>query len=212
MEQIKRNAISETAGILAERLNILNSQNYVKQSDISTELGISETMYNKYRRGKAVPKGETLMLIAKHFGVTTDYLLGLSNTQSVKVDIQNACKVTGLSGEAIDGLEYVRKYYPMYLPAMNSIISSDYFINILSAIEAVKNCSKYPHDIQSDFVSKRSSELGTVYSHIKDNPIAKDTAIVMTDIGLSPMALAEANLNKYITFAIEEIKKGDNNG
>jgi transcriptional regulator with XRE-family HTH domain len=49
-------------------------------------------------------KIETLMNYAKFYGVSTDYLLGLTDEPSPDITIQGASKLTGLSGEVLDVL------------------------------------------------------------------------------------------------------------
>lgn len=44
---------------------------------------------------------KTLVMLANHFGVSTDYLLGLSDCRSVDPDIASAIKTTGLDEKSI---------------------------------------------------------------------------------------------------------------
>lgn len=55
----------------------------------------------RWENGARDLKREHIIAIAQHFNVSTDYLLGLSDIQTTDTDIQNACKVTGLSECAI---------------------------------------------------------------------------------------------------------------
>src|SRR5574344_578997 len=58
----------------------------------------------RWENGSRDLKREYIIAIARHFNVSTDYLLGLSDAPSVNLDIQNACKVTGLSEKAVQNL------------------------------------------------------------------------------------------------------------
>lgn len=60
----------------------------------------------RWENGSRDLKREHIIAIAKHFDVSTDYLLGLSNNSTTDPDIKNACKVTGLSEKAINRLSY----------------------------------------------------------------------------------------------------------
>lgn len=55
----------------------------------------------RWENGARDLKREHIIAIAQHFNVSTDYLLGLSDIQTTDTDIQNACKVTGLSEPAV---------------------------------------------------------------------------------------------------------------
>ena len=49
----------------------------------------------------------TVKKLAQHYGVSADYLLGISDTPSTKEDIQTACKTTGLSTSVIEWLKTI---------------------------------------------------------------------------------------------------------
>lgn len=61
----------------SERLCFLMNERKVKVSDFADKIGRErQTIYN-YRTGKTEPNVSDICLIAKYFGVTTDYLLGV---------------------------------------------------------------------------------------------------------------------------------------
>jgi hypothetical protein len=45
----------------------------------SREMGVSDTAIRNYYRGKTIPRIEILYAIAYYYGVTADYLVGLSD-------------------------------------------------------------------------------------------------------------------------------------
>ena len=47
---------------------------------LSELCGLSKNMIAVYERGEADPSAATLCLLADHFGVSTDYLLGRTNS------------------------------------------------------------------------------------------------------------------------------------
>lgn len=63
----------------------------------------------RWENGSRDLKREHIIAIAKHFNVSTDYLLGLSDNPSVDPDIQNACSITGLSKKSIDKLKLMKQ-------------------------------------------------------------------------------------------------------
>lgn len=52
---------------------------------------------------------QSIITLAEHYGVSADYLLGLSDTPSIADDSKIASKVTGLTGRAIDRLRWIMK-------------------------------------------------------------------------------------------------------
>ena len=67
-------------------------------------MGCSIQAVNQYKLGISRPSLENLCKIADFYGVSTDYLLGLTDVPSVDPQIQIAHKVTGLSEDAIHQL------------------------------------------------------------------------------------------------------------
>ena len=61
----------------SERLCILMAERKVNGKEIAKEIGRQrQTIYN-YKTGKTEPNITDILCIAKYFGVTTDYLLGI---------------------------------------------------------------------------------------------------------------------------------------
>lgn len=66
-------------------LKTLRKNNGLTQSDLGRRVGLSKAVVSKYETGIGYPNFETLIRIAKYFGVTTDYLLGEENVKTVDV-------------------------------------------------------------------------------------------------------------------------------
>ena len=61
---------------LAKVLKTLRKEHKQTQKDMAELLGCTERHYQKIEYGKVNLPATTLILLADHFGVTTDYLLG----------------------------------------------------------------------------------------------------------------------------------------
>ena len=48
-----------------------------------------------------------IIKIAKHYGTTTDYLLGATDNKTIDITIQNISKYTGLNEESISFLNTI---------------------------------------------------------------------------------------------------------
>lgn len=55
--------------------DLINSSGKM-QKDISKELGVSKQKITKWKKGYVEPSLDDIILIARYFQVTTDYLLG----------------------------------------------------------------------------------------------------------------------------------------
>ena len=60
------------------RIRNLREDHDETQTEIATLLETSQTLYSRYELGKTELPIRHLIKLAKHYGVTTDYILGLS--------------------------------------------------------------------------------------------------------------------------------------
>lgn len=79
---------------------------YKSGNQLAKDLGLTPQSVNQYRNGEAVPRIETLLDMANYFGVSVDYLLGRTEIKSPSADVQTAVKITGLSEEAVNILDF----------------------------------------------------------------------------------------------------------
>ena len=94
----------------------------------------------RWENGSRDLKREYIIALASHFNVSTDYLLGLSDVQSVNEDIKIACKVTGLSEKAIEHLSDMQ-YCDFNMPSsytrveiIEQIVLSGHFRKLLNTL------------------------------------------------------------------------------
>lgn len=62
-----------------QRIRDLREDNDLKQKEIAAILGIDQRVYSNYEIGKREIPIHLLIILAKHYNVSTDYLLGLTN-------------------------------------------------------------------------------------------------------------------------------------
>lgn len=72
---------AKMAKIFSIRLKMLRQLRNLSLEDLASELGISRQSIVYYSMGDRLPSIPILVAIAKLFGTSTDYLLGLSNTK-----------------------------------------------------------------------------------------------------------------------------------
>lgn len=68
--------------MFSERIIRLRKETNMTQSELAKKLGIPRTTYSNYENGNRQPDYETLQKIANYFGVSSDYLIGMSDTSS----------------------------------------------------------------------------------------------------------------------------------
>lgn len=77
-----------------ENLKKLRTARSLTQKDFGSHVGLSKAVVSKYENGLGYPTFDVLIRIASFFGVTTDYLLGVSGAKTVDV--------SGLSDSQVD--------------------------------------------------------------------------------------------------------------
>ena len=63
----------------AERLKELRSEKNVGQVELSVKIGVSKGIISMWENGLREPKLSNLISLAEYFGVSLDYLAGLSD-------------------------------------------------------------------------------------------------------------------------------------
>lgn len=69
--------------ILAERLRKLRKKKKESQEHISEVLGYKKGTYGTYENARYLPDAYTIRELAKYYNVSSDYLLGLSDTPNL---------------------------------------------------------------------------------------------------------------------------------
>mgnify|MGYP000065473836 FL=1 len=64
-------------------LKALRIQNNMTQAQLAQQLGLTKSVISAYETGLRMPSYDVLILIARKFKVTTDYLLGIENKRDI---------------------------------------------------------------------------------------------------------------------------------
>lgn len=65
--------------IFAERLKDLRNEKHLSLKELASEIGVSDVAISRWENELRIPNIEVLVVIAKYFGVSTDYLVGLED-------------------------------------------------------------------------------------------------------------------------------------
>lgn len=71
--------------MVADRIKALREQQNMTQTQLAKQLGITRSSVNAWEMGISVPSTQYIVELANIFRVSTDYLLGVSNTASISV-------------------------------------------------------------------------------------------------------------------------------
>ena len=100
-------------------------------------LGVSVQAVNQYKQGTAFPKTENLIKIADFYGISVDYLLGVTSVPNRDTTIQAVCDYTGLSESAVKELKALSdmKEIRAYSDLLSLILSDPDFQWFLGVLE-----------------------------------------------------------------------------
>lgn len=129
--------------VLAERLREQLDKNKTTITALSKELGITRQAVSQYADGTGQPNADKLSKIAGYFGVSADYLLGLSDIPTRNETIQGVHDLTGLSQESIIQLVQLKEDFG-YAPLLSALIESPHFVEVLHKIYGALWCKKSP--------------------------------------------------------------------
>lgn len=108
-------------------------------NELKDYLGITIQAINQYKQGTAYPKTENLIKIADYFGISVDFLLGITDIPNTDTNMQAVHKFTGLSAGAISKLQDI--YEKNCKTAFSDIISlliedsnAEYYLSIIGEL------------------------------------------------------------------------------
>ena len=81
---------------IGKKIKQLRTERNMSQSMLAQRLGVSKSVISSYENSVHLPPYDILVRLAQIFGVGTDYLLGLSNHQTI-----NAAGLTDRQIEAV---------------------------------------------------------------------------------------------------------------
>ncbi len=69
----------ENIHIFTERLKELRNEKELSQDELAKQTGLSRSAISAWESGTRVPAATAVVVLAKFFGVSSDYLLGLED-------------------------------------------------------------------------------------------------------------------------------------
>ena len=146
--------------VFSERLTQLREDRGLKRQEVADALEISRASLEYYEKGQRKPDIEVAARIAKYYGVSTDYLVGVSAAQvtaSENETLKTVCDYLGISEASAEQISYLTSIG--YSTNMDAILSSE-IIEILTT--------------SLDDYDKKSIEKAIAYMTLSEGKTKKD--------------------------------------
>lgn len=88
--------------MIADRIQRVREQAGLTQSELAKKLGITRSSVSAWEQGISVPSTQYIVELANLFSVSTDFLLGVENSETVNV--------AGLTDEDIELIHAIIKH------------------------------------------------------------------------------------------------------
>jgi transcriptional regulator with XRE-family HTH domain len=129
---------------IGNRIRELREKRDWTQEDLIEELKkyerVERSTLAKWETGRQDFKTKHIIALAEIFGVTSDYLLGLSSTPSIDPAIKSICDYTGLDEAAVEFLHFEPD--STFLEIINRFIKSYEFWDILDELQRIQFLSR----------------------------------------------------------------------
>lgn len=111
--------------MIGQRITAALSLKGVMQKQLAEHMRVKDNVVSYWCSGSRTPSAMQIVEIAKHLGVSTDYLLGVSSVPTTDKDLQFVCDYTGLSEENIEFFKSTQ--YPISKEFVRFVMHTNYF-------------------------------------------------------------------------------------
>ena len=196
--------------ITVERLRTLIDETELPRQAIADEMGCDVSTITKHYNGTRNLTTDFIVMYARYFNVSADWLLGLSEVRTVSPDTAMICRVTGLDDKAVRTLGEINE--PTNFENPKEIIKTlNYLIGELNYREQEKGFSCNGQSVLlrlSEYLMNRGEEAQVV--HVLSNgmifdDIAKAEKVIPRDGNISiKTMLAHEILDNYMLSALTD--------
>lgn len=205
--------------VFCNKLNKLFGDSGESQEVAANKFNTTRQTFGNWLAGRNQPDYETLIAIANYYNVSTDYLLGLTETPTRDEDVQKACTTTGLSVKAVLSLQSMSKTLDKEL---NFIIENNIFEDIVMILYRAKCKQEYLSGNNTELALQAARSINLI-DELGENqscdalslleayfPTFTDVQFEISALGLEPLykqKLTESMINLF-----NEYKEALNNG
>ena len=186
------------ASIFASRLRIALQASGLSQTSLAKKIGVTPQMVSHYCLGNNVPQLSMLATIAQELGVSSDYLLGLAENESVLPEVRNIGDYTGLQTNNIETL-HKYKSIPLFTETVNFLLTNLNFLESIAdflTVPLLEAVTKPPYD-HVTLVQPVHNKLSALQA-IELHDCANDAQKVFTTANAENDKLQEYVADRYI--------------
>lgn len=136
-----------------ERLGDLISDNKTTANAVAKDTGITQSAISNYLNTDRAPDCATIIALSKHFSVSTNYLLGLTDVKTPVTDIQAVVAQTGLTESNVQTLQYFSNnaiFTQLYNDGIELLSDLDITVSYAAMLSALKvPAYTSPSDLES---------------------------------------------------------------
>lgn len=176
----------------SNRLISLRKERDMTQSDLARAINKQRSTVSGYETEGKEPDQDTLCFMAQYFGVTTDYLLGISNSKThSEVVFQND---NGSFKEVFDGL-------PSDLKSLVAKLYDDFYV-------LLNRDMKFRRDERLELYRELMHELQTARNEIK-RKIEQGGEALSDPLYLSELMTLQSNLKNNVSALLDKLMQAD---
>lgn len=171
MSTFKNNVKNKLADTLDDLVTEKKNNSGLGNNQIADEIGIGKGQLSKCLNAQTELGISSLVKISQYFGVSTDYLLGLSNLKSTDENYKTVHKLTGLSDKAINNIN------------ADLISGNNSIIDVLNVLLEHKYRSTYFDNMATFLYFYRNNKDIPIYSKFGiNNPNHQKSSVAKCDI------------------------------
>ncbi len=161
-----------TTEVFAERFKQLRADKKLSLQKVATDLNVTAQSLSLYEKGQRTINIDLLKRVAEYFGVSSDYLIGLSDVSSSNMELTAVCHYTGLNNEAIENIinhtsspksiydelnvsvsrtVFTPKYYEINKKVLNQIFSCSWFWDIIFNYVIMSNLQEQSFEYKKNY-------------------------------------------------------------
>lgn len=112
----------------SKKLKELRESKGMSQSALAEALEISRGSISFYENGERVPDILVLCKVSNFFNVSTDYLLGKTESATTDTDLRSVCDYTGLSQASVEALCDMSHFAEDIKNTVNALLEDEYYL------------------------------------------------------------------------------------